>query len=385
MSRSSATLILLVLLIVFLAIGAAYAISTPQWQAPDEPAHYNYIKYIVEHGALPVLQAGDYDQAYNEAFTRTPRDVQIRPIDPLRYENYSPPLYYLLAAPIYAATEGWLVAIRLLSVALGGALVVVAYLIGAEVFPDRLHIALGGAAFVAFVPQHVAMLSAVNSDVLAELLIAEACAQQRIARDQLTIHADNGGPMIAKPVTLLMSDLGVTPSHSRPHVSNDNPFSEAQFKTMKYQPDYPARLPMSPPEAGWAGAWELARGADLVSKILSVVQHRTSSRRHRLHDPGSGSLRRCRASLHESSADARGGLCRSPRTFCKRSTVSAGVAERGLDQPAQTSERARRRSRGCEPCGQFGGQRRIVHKSTAFVSERRAAQPTRQFNSPLNA
>jgi 4-amino-4-deoxy-L-arabinose transferase-like glycosyltransferase len=179
MSRTSATLILLALLVAFLAIGAAYAISTPQWQSPDEPAHYNYIKYIVEHGALPILQAGDYDQAYNEAFTRTPRDAQTRSIDPLRYENYSPPLYYLLAAPIYAVTDGWLVAILLWSVLFGGALVVVAYLIGAEIFPDRLPIALGGAAFAAFVPQHVAMLSAVNSDALAELIIA-LCVYQAL-------------------------------------------------------------------------------------------------------------------------------------------------------------------------------------------------------------
>lgn len=81
-----------------------------------------------------------------------------------------------------------------------------------------------------------------ESGSLAELLIAEACAKQQIGRDQLTIHADNGGPMIAKPVTLLMTDLGVLPSHSRPQVSNDNPFSEAQFKTLKYQPDYPERF-----------------------------------------------------------------------------------------------------------------------------------------------
>jgi putative transposase len=81
-----------------------------------------------------------------------------------------------------------------------------------------------------------------ESGSLAELLIAEACAKQQITPDQLTIHADNGGPMIAKPVTLLMTDLGVSPSHSRPHLSNDNPFSEAQFKTMKYQPDYPERF-----------------------------------------------------------------------------------------------------------------------------------------------
>ena len=91
-----------------------------------------------------------------------------------------------------------------------------------------------------------------ESGSLAELLITEACAKQRIARDQLTIHADNGGPMIAKPVTLLMTDLGVSPSHSRPHVSNDNPFSEAHFKTMKYQPAYPERFGSQVDARTWA-------------------------------------------------------------------------------------------------------------------------------------
>jgi 4-amino-4-deoxy-L-arabinose transferase-like glycosyltransferase len=132
MSRSSATLILLALLIVFLAIGAAFAISTPQWQAPDEPAHYNYIKYIVEHGTLPVLEAGDYSQPLaNYAHAAEYPNAVDRSLP----RSYSPPLYYLLAAPVYAVSEGWLVAIRLLSVVLGGALVVVAYLIGASV-PD---------------------------------------------------------------------------------------------------------------------------------------------------------------------------------------------------------------------------------------------------------
>jgi putative transposase len=91
-----------------------------------------------------------------------------------------------------------------------------------------------------------------ESGSLAELLITEACAKQRIARDQLTIHADNGGPMIAKPVALLMTDLGVTKSHSRPHISNDNPFSEAQFKTMKYQLDYPERFGRQADARTWA-------------------------------------------------------------------------------------------------------------------------------------
>ena len=65
---------------------------------------------------------------------------------------------------------------------------------------------------------------------------------QGVARDQLTIHADRGGSMRSKPVSQLMMDLGITRSHSRPHVSNDNPFSEAAFKTLKYCPTFPERF-----------------------------------------------------------------------------------------------------------------------------------------------
>jgi putative transposase len=96
-----------------------------------------------------------------------------------------------------------------------------------------------------------------ESSDLAEQLITETCAKQQIACDQLTIHADNGGPMIAKPVALLMTDLGVIPSHSRPHVSNDNPFSEAQFKTLKYQHDYPDRFGSLVDARTWAQAFFL--------------------------------------------------------------------------------------------------------------------------------
>ena len=81
-----------------------------------------------------------------------------------------------------------------------------------------------------------------ESSVLAEKLIAETLAKQGITRDQLTIHADRGSSMTSKPVAFLMADLGVTKSHSRPHVSNDNPFSESQFKTMKYRPGFPDRF-----------------------------------------------------------------------------------------------------------------------------------------------
>jgi putative transposase len=77
---------------------------------------------------------------------------------------------------------------------------------------------------------------------LAERLIEETCRRQQITRGQLTIHADRGTSMTSKPVALLLSDLGVTKSHSRPHVSNDNPYSEAHFKTLKYRPGFPDRF-----------------------------------------------------------------------------------------------------------------------------------------------
>jgi putative transposase len=78
--------------------------------------------------------------------------------------------------------------------------------------------------------------------VLARKLIEETCRRQGIVPEQLTLHADRGSSMTSKPVALLLADLGVTRTHSRPHVSNDNPFSEAAFKTVKYRPDFPDRF-----------------------------------------------------------------------------------------------------------------------------------------------
>jgi putative transposase len=86
------------------------------------------------------------------------------------------------------------------------------------------------------------MVATRESAVLAEKLIAATCAKQHITRGQLSIHADRGSSMTSKPVALLLADLGVAQSHSRPHVSNDNPYSEAQFKTLKYRPGFPRRF-----------------------------------------------------------------------------------------------------------------------------------------------
>ncbi len=86
------------------------------------------------------------------------------------------------------------------------------------------------------------LVATCESAALAEKLIAATCAKQGITRGQLSVHADRGSSMTSKPVALLLADLGVTQSHSRPHVSNDNPYSEAQFRTLKYRPGFPARF-----------------------------------------------------------------------------------------------------------------------------------------------
>ena len=77
---------------------------------------------------------------------------------------------------------------------------------------------------------------------LAKQFIAATCEKHGIAPGQLTLHADHGSSMKSKPVAFLLADLGVTKTHSRPHVSDDNPFSESQFKTLKYRPEFPDRF-----------------------------------------------------------------------------------------------------------------------------------------------
>lgn len=86
------------------------------------------------------------------------------------------------------------------------------------------------------------MVASRESQILAEKLIGQTIRAQHIPDGQLTLHADRGSSMTSKPVALLLADLGVTKSHSRPRVSNDNPFSESQFKTMKYRPGFPERF-----------------------------------------------------------------------------------------------------------------------------------------------
>ncbi len=92
-----------------------------------------------------------------------------------------------------------------------------------------------------------------ESAILAQRLIEQTIQRQAIEPGRLTLHADRGSSMTSQPVAWLLADLGVTKTHSRPHVSNDNPYSESQFKTMKYRPEFPARFGCLEDARGFCG------------------------------------------------------------------------------------------------------------------------------------
>ncbi len=171
-SRATSYILLLILL-VYLALASLFAVKTPPWQNPDEPAHYNYIADVASERRLPLLEKGDYDGAYLERLKaeKFPPGLSI---DPVRYESHQPPLYYVLSAPVYWVSGGSLLALRLFGVVLGAGVVLMVFLCARLALPESPHIGLGAAAFSAFLPMHIAVMASVNNDALAELVIAGA-------------------------------------------------------------------------------------------------------------------------------------------------------------------------------------------------------------------
>jgi 4-amino-4-deoxy-L-arabinose transferase-like glycosyltransferase len=143
---------------------------TPAWQAPDEPAHYNYVAQLAD-GILPRIDTTDYDQAYQSTVISSRFDPQYD-VASFTYEDWQPPLYYLTLTPFFALSGGSLVVLRFVSVLLGAGVLLFTYAIGLRLFPQVRWPALAMVAFIGFLPQHLAILSSVNNDVLAELLIA---------------------------------------------------------------------------------------------------------------------------------------------------------------------------------------------------------------------
>jgi 4-amino-4-deoxy-L-arabinose transferase-like glycosyltransferase len=171
MTRRAEGTVLAVVLAAYLTLAGLYAVRTPDWQAPDEPAHYNYVRQIADEGRLPVIAPGDWQQEYQEQLkaSRFAPELLDR-LDTIQYEDHQPPLYYLLLAPVYALSDGDLLALRLVSALLGAGVVMAVWAALRAAFPGRPALALSGAGFVAFLPQHLSILASVNNDALAELV-----------------------------------------------------------------------------------------------------------------------------------------------------------------------------------------------------------------------
>ncbi|MCA9912214.1 MAG: glycosyltransferase family 39 protein, partial [Anaerolineae bacterium] len=143
------------------------------WQAPDEPAHYNYVGQVASGTLLPVIEMGDWDQAYLDTLKANGFNPDsLDRFDSIQYEDHQPPLYYWLNAPIFLITDGNLFALRMVSVLLGALTVALSYLVALAILPHRASIALATMALVAFLPQNLHILASVNNDALAGVVIA---------------------------------------------------------------------------------------------------------------------------------------------------------------------------------------------------------------------
>ena len=165
--------ILLLIVLGYLVAATLFAVTTPAWQNPDEPAHYNNIAYIAAGNGLPVLHPDAYDQAYIGRLLAEGFPSELT-VDPLRYEAYQPPLYYVAATPFYLLGDGNLLVVRLFNVMLGAFAILLLYAGMETVFPTKPLLTLGATAFAAFLPMHVAINASVNNDGLAEVLLLAA-------------------------------------------------------------------------------------------------------------------------------------------------------------------------------------------------------------------
>jgi len=190
--------LLLLIVLVHACLGGLFAWRTPAWQAPDEPAHYNYIRQVSQGTLIPVIEMGDWDSATLEALKASGfQDAALLAgLGDIRYENHQPPLYYWLMSPLYSLSGGSLLALRLGSVALGALVIVAAWAVARLAIPSQPLLAPLTAALVASVPQHLAILSSVNNDALALALVGGLLA--------LCLGRVRGRPVTAWGLGLLM-------------------------------------------------------------------------------------------------------------------------------------------------------------------------------------
>lgn len=159
---------LLAVLAAYLIIGSLYATRIPDWQAPDEPAHYNVTRAMAQ-GIWPRIEASDWDA---KVVPIAP-DARNVPVDKITYEDHQPPLFYLSSLPVFALSGGSLSALRLWALLCGGVVVAGAYATVLAIFPGHHHALAGLAAtVVALLPQHLSILASYNNDALSEALLA---------------------------------------------------------------------------------------------------------------------------------------------------------------------------------------------------------------------
>jgi 4-amino-4-deoxy-L-arabinose transferase-like glycosyltransferase len=170
-SDRSSSLALAAAIIAYLALAFGYLTLTPAWQNPDEPAHFNYVAFVATTGGLPVLQPGDWDSVLLERL-KTGTLQQSDDIKSIRYESWQPPLFYLIAAPLYrlSAPTDALARLRALNVAFGAITLVLAYLAAREVLPQPLQGAVP--LTIVGIPMFTAVSAALSADPLANLLAA---------------------------------------------------------------------------------------------------------------------------------------------------------------------------------------------------------------------
>jgi hypothetical protein len=190
-----------------------------------------------------------------------------------------------------------------------------------------------------------------ESAELATRLIEATVLQHNVPPGQLNIHADRGRVMLSKPVAFLMSDLGVTKTHSRPYVSDDNPYSESQFRTLKYRPDFPDRFGCLPDARAFC------------QQFFAWYQRRTSPLWARTAHSCHGALRP-RSQRPGSTPDrSRRGLLGSPRAFRASATYYAPATIGGLDQQArQAKDRTGKSLNSLAGCLKIVDTRRWQHE-----------------------
>lgn len=196
-------------------LAGLFALRTPRWQAPDEPAHYAYVAHVASHGRPPLLVAACYDEAYIVAL-RSSNFVQEPDLDRFCYEGHQPPLFYYLAAPIFLLGGGSLLLLRLFAAAVGALVVPLVWAI-ARTLGSPHWLALATAGMVALLPQHNAMIGSFNNDALAFPVVALALFQmvrllvttERAGRDWLLLGIFVGLALLTKATAWVVLPLAL--------------------------------------------------------------------------------------------------------------------------------------------------------------------------------